>query len=244
MRLYMTPRNLISVRGNDGFKIMIVNERIVTYIQSLDRPNSPVCEEIEAEARAEGVPIIRKEMESFLHTMIDLKKPKRILEVGAAVGYSALIMAQWMPQDCHIVTIELDEERIRKAKDNFKRAGMGDRITLLEGDAAEILPTLKDGADLVFMDAAKGQYLHFLPDILRLMEPGSVMISDNILQDGDLIESRFGVARRNRTIHSRMREYVYTIKNHPKLTTSIVPLGDGIAISVKKQNLPQEGVGV
>lgn len=213
---------------------MIVDERIVTYIQSLDRPNAPVCEKIEAEARAEGVPIIRKEMESFLHTMIDLKKPRRILEVGAAVGYSALIMAQWMPQECHITTVEMDEERIRKAKENFNRAGMADRITLLEGDAAEILPKLTDTADFVFMDAAKGQYLHFLPDVLRLMEHGGVMISDNILQDGDLIESRFGVARRNRTIHSRMREYVYTIKNHPELTTSIVPLGDGIAISVKK----------
>lgn len=234
MRLYMIRSRLISARVNDRFKIMIVNERIVTYIQSLDRPNSSVCEEIEAEARAEGVPIIRKEMESFLHTMIDLKKPRRILEVGAAVGYSALIMAQWMPQDCHITTIELDEERIRKAKKNFNRAGMADRITLLEGDAAEILPKLTDIVDFVFMDAAKGQYLHFLPDILRLMAPGSVMISDNILQEGDLIESRFGVARRNRTIHSRMREYVYTIKNHPELTTSIVPLGDGIAISVRK----------
>lgn len=234
MRLYMIRSRLISARVNDRFKIMIVNERIVTYIQSLDRPNSSACEEIEAEAKAEGVPIIRKEMESFLHTMIDLKKPRRILEVGAAVGYSALIMAQWMPQDCHITTIELDEERIRKAKKNFNRAGMADRITLLEGDAAEILPKLTDIVDFVFMDAAKGQYLHFLPDILRLMAPGSVMISDNILQEGDLIESRFGVARRNRTIHSRMREYVYTIKNHPELTTSIVPLGDGIAISVRK----------
>lgn len=211
----------------------IVNERVVTYIRSLDRPNSPLCEAIEKEARDEDVPIIRKELESFLHTMIAVKKPKRILEVGAAVGYSALVMAQWMPEDCRITTIELDEERIRKAKRNFVRADEK-RITLLEGDAAKILPTLTGPYDLIFMDAAKGQYLHFLPELVRLLEEGAVMISDNILQDGELIESRYGVIRRNRTIHSRMREYVYAIKNHPDLVTSIVPLGDGIAVTVKE----------
>lgn len=210
----------------------LVNERIVTYIQSLDRPNSELCEEIETRARKEGVPIIRKEMESFLHTMIAVKRPKRILEVGAAVGYSALLMAQWMPEECTITTIELDEERIRQAKANFEQAGET-RIQLFEGDAAEILPQLEGTFDFVFMDAAKGQYLHFLPEILRLLEDGGMMLSDNILQEGELIESRFGVCRRNRTIHSRMRDYVYEIKNHPQLTTSIVPIGDGVAITVK-----------
>lgn len=214
---------------------MIVDERTVTYLHSLESSNSPLLEEIEEQAKKDYVPIIRKEMESFLRVMILTKKPKRILEVGTAVGYSALIMSEVMPEDCTITTIENYEVRIPIAKENFRRAKKEDVISLLEGDAMQILPTLEGTFDFIFMDAAKGQYIHFFPEILRLLQTGGILISDNVLQDGELIESRYGIVKRNRTIHSRMREYLYTLKHHEELETTIVPIGDGIAMSYKKE---------
>ena len=121
-------------------------------------------------------------------------------------------------------------------KENFRRAGREEQITLLEGDAADILKGLTGSYDFIFMDAAKGQYIHFLPDVFRLLAPGGILLSDNVLQDGDIIESRFAVERRDRTIHSRMREYLYTLTHHPDLTTSVLPLGDGVTLSVKQGN--------
>lgn len=214
---------------------MIVNERIVSYIHSLEKSNSVVLEEIEKEAIATYVPIIRKEMESFLRVMLTIKQPKRILELGTAIGYSAILMSEYMPKNCVIDTIENYDKRIPIAKENFERAGVSDKINLYEGDAMEIMPTLKHKYDFVFMDAAKAQYIYFLPLLKDLMEDGAILITDNVLQDGDIIESRFGVTRRNRTIHSRMREYMYEIKNSDDFETTIVPIGDGITMSVKKE---------
>lgn len=212
----------------------MLDERIGTYIRSLEKPNSKVLEEIEHQAHMDQVPIIRKEMESFLRVMLEIKKPESILELGTAIGYSALFMSEYS-KDTKIVTIENYEKRIPIAKENIHRMGKDDMITLLEGDAMEIMPTLKENQfDFVFMDAAKAQYIHFLPEVLRLMKSGAILISDNILQEGDLIESRFVVRRRDRTIHKRIREYLEVIKNHPNLETTIVPLGDGITVSVKK----------
>ena len=188
---------------------MIVEERLVTYINSLDSGNTPLLEEIEAEAKKNYVPVIRKEMQSFLKFLMVAARPKRILEVGTAVGFSALLMCEYNPELCQIITIENYEKRIPIARDNFKKAGKEEQIELLEGDAAEILPTLTEPFDFIFMDAAKGQYLHFLPEVLRLLKSGGLLVSDNILQEGDLIESRFAVERRNRTIYKRMREYLY-----------------------------------
>lgn len=213
---------------------MIVDERFRSYINSLERGNGEMLDELEQFALSTDVPIIRKEMQSFLKTMMVMNKPKQILEVGTAIGFSALLMAEYAPADCQITTIEKYEKRIPIARNNFEKFGRTGQITLLEGDAAEILKELKDSFDFIFMDAAKGQYIHFLPDILRLLKPGAVLLSDNVLQDGDIIESRFAVTRRNRTIHGRMREYLYTLKNHPQLETAIIPLGDGITLSVKK----------
>ena len=213
---------------------MIVDERFRSYINSLERGNGEMLDELEQFALATDVPIIRKEMQSFLKTMMVMNKPKQILEVGTAIGFSALLMAEYAPVDCQITTIEKYEKRIPIAKENFEKFGKASQITLLEGDAAEILKQLEETYDFIFMDAAKGQYIHFLPDILRLLKPGAVLLSDNVLQDGDIIESRYAVIRRNRTIHARMREYLYTLKNHPQLETAIVPLGDGITLSVKK----------
>lgn len=212
----------------------IVNERIVDYINSLDKGNSPVCNAIEKEALAGGVPIIRKEMGNLLKVLLLLKRPQKILEVGTAVGYSSILMSENMPQNCRITTIENYEKRIPVAKNNFKRAGKEEVITLLEGDAMDILKELDGTYDFIFMDAAKGQYINFLPELLRLMPAGGLLISDNVLQEGDIVESRYGVTRRNRTIHTRMREYIYTLTHAEQLETSIVPIGDGITLSVKK----------
>ena len=212
----------------------IVNERIVDYINSLDKGNSPVCNAIEKEALADGVPIIRKEMGNLLKVLLLLKQPQKILEVGTAVGYSSILMSENMPQNCRITTIENYEKRIPVAKNNFKRAGKEEVISLLEGDAMDILKELDGTYDFIFMDAAKGQYINFLPELLRLMPAGGLLISDNVLQEGDIVESRYGVTRRNRTIHTRMREYIYTLTHAEQLETSIVPIGDGITLSVKK----------
>lgn len=213
---------------------MIVDERIVTFINSLDTKNSSLLEEIEQEARLADVPIIRREMQSFLKVLLMIQKPLKILEVGTAVGFSALLMSEYAPEDCRIITIENYEKRIPIARENFSRAGKEDVITLIEGDAAEVLKTLEGTYDFVFMDAAKGQYIHYLPDVMRLLAPGGVLVSDNVMQDGDVIESRFAVERRNRTIHARMREYLYELKHNEALETSVIPLGDGVAVSVRK----------
>lgn len=213
---------------------MIVNNRITDYIKSLETDRSPLLSKIGKKARQEGVPIIREETAAFLQTMTAAMRPKSILEVGTAVGYSTLLMAETMPPDCHITTIEKYEKRIPQARENFKAAGETQRITLLEGDAQEILKGLSGPFDLVFLDAAKGQYLLWLPRLLELMRSGGMLISDNVLQDGDIIESRYVVERRNRTIHGRMREYLYELKHSKQLTTSIVPIGDGITVSILK----------
>lgn len=213
---------------------MIIDERMSAFIDSLDRGNTPFLDEIEKYARETQVPVIRKPMQSLLKFLLELSKPKSVLEVGTAVGFSALLMSEYAPEDCHITTVEKYEKRIPVAKENFRRAGREDRISLLEGDAAEILGTLEGSYDLIFMDAAKGQYIHFLPDVLRLLAAGGLLVSDNVLQDGDIIESRYAVTRRDRTIHARMREYLYELKHHPKLETVILPVGDGVTLSIKK----------
>lgn len=213
---------------------MIVDERMVTYIHSLESSEKEIIETIEQEALDTFVPIIRKETQSFLKVLLMMKKPLRILEVGTAVGFSAILMSEYMPEEGHITTIENYEKRIPIARENFRRAGKEDKITLIQGDALEVMKELEGPYDFIFMDAAKGQYIHYMPEALRLLAAEGVLMSDNVLQDGDIIESRFAVERRNRTIHSRMRDYLYELKHHEQLQTSILPLGDGVALSIKK----------
>lgn len=212
---------------------MIVDERLVTYINSLDKGNTAVLDKIEREALESYVPIIRKDMQNFLKLLLTVQKPMRILEVGTAVGFSAVLMAEYAPEGCKIVTIENYDKRIPIAKQNFERAGKSDQITLLEGDATEVLKTLEEPFDMIFMDAAKGQYINFMSDVLRLLKKDGVLVSDNVLQDGDIIESHFIVERRNRTIYKRMREYLYELTHRDDLVTSVLPVGDGITVSVK-----------
>ena len=212
---------------------MIIDERMSAFIDSLDKGNEPYLDEIEKYAVETQVPVIRKSMQSLLKFLLALSKPKNILEVGTAIGFSALLMSEYGPEDCHITTIEKYEKRIPVAKENFRKYGREDRITLLEGDASDILRELNGPYDMIFMDAAKGQYIHFLPEVLRLLAPGGILISDNVLQDGEIIESRFAVTRRNRTIHARMRDYLYELKHMPGLETVILPVGDGVTITTK-----------
>lgn len=212
---------------------MIVDQNITDYIRSLMKEEKNLLGEIEYEARQNHVPIVKPETKELLRMLVLLKQPMKILEVGAAVGFSSLYMNKYQPTGGNIITIERNEKRIKKAKENIHKMGKEEQITLLEGDAIEILKSLDGSYDFIFVDAAKGQYIHFLDDVLRLLSPKGLLVSDNVLQDGDVAKSRYAIERRDRTIHKRMRNFLYTIKNHPQLETTILPVGDGVAISMK-----------
>ena len=210
---------------------MIVNERIITFINSFEKAGNPCLTTIEEEALGRNIPIIRKETQSLLKVLLSIQKPMRILEIGTAVGFSALLMSEWVDFACSIVTIERDERLITVAQSNIRKLGKEGQITLLHGDAKEELPKLTKPFDFIFMDAAKGQYLSFFPEIFRLLIPGGVLVSDNVLQEGDIVESRYAITKRDRTIHDRMREYLYLLKHHDELVTTILTVGDGVAVS-------------
>ena len=212
---------------------MVEQDRIKAFINSLDRGNEPYLDELEIIAKQQDVPIIRKDTQALLKFLMVQSKPLNILEVGAATGFSALLMAEYSRDDAKITTIEKYEKRIPIARDNFIKYDSKHKITLLEGDATDILKTLTPGYDFIFMDAAKGQYINFLPECLRILNKGGLLVSDNVLQDGDVIESRFAVTRRDRTIHARMREYLYELKHNDMLNTVILTVGDGMTLSVK-----------
>ena len=211
------------------------HDRMLTFIDSLYAGNTPFLDEIERRSLEEEITIIRKPTQALLKFFMEKERPEAILEVGTAVGFSALLMSEYAGEKCKVTTIEKYEKRIPIAKENFINARKEKRITLLEGDALELLKNLDDSYDFIFMDAAKAQYIHFLPDVLRLLRPGGTLVSDNILQEGEILESRYAVTRRNRTIHSRMREYLYEITHCDQLQTMILPVGDGVAVSVKKK---------
>ena len=215
---------------------MITNERIGAYIDSLDTELPAYLRVIEKEALANYVPIIKRPTRGLLRFLIHFYRPKRILEIGAAVGFSSLLMSEYIPENGHITTIEKVPKRISEAKKNIKEAGKEAVITLLEGDAANILEELArkgEVFDMIFMDAAKGQYPNFLPPVIKMLPEGGLLVSDNVLQDGDIVESRYAVTRRNRTIHFRMREYLYTLTHTEGLDTVVLPLGDGVTLSTK-----------
>lgn len=215
---------------------MITDERIATYIDSLDKELPEFLRQLEKESLKDYVPIIKKPTQTLLRFLIKSHQPKKILEVGTAVGFSSILMSEYLPEGGHITTIEKMEERIVKAKENRKKAGKEELITILEGDATQILENLKNEGktyDMIFMDAAKGQYLNFLPNIFDLLETGGLLVSDNVLQDGDIVESRYAVTRRNRTIHFRMREYLYELTHSDTFDTVVLPIGDGVTLSTK-----------
>ena len=218
----------------EGRPDMERGERLAAFIESMEAAAPPFLRELEKEALAEGIPIIRPRTQGLIRFFITMTRPGRILEVGTATGFSALLMDHWAPAGCRITTMEKMPDRISQARANFRRYGADGRITLLEGDAMELLPRLEGPFDLIFMDAAKGQYIHYLPEIKRLLPVGGLLISDNILQQEELLESRFAVTRRNRTIYKRMREYLRAITGDPDLQTLILELGDGAAVTYRK----------
>ena len=216
---------------------MITDERIAAFIESFDRDNTEFLYELEMRACRDGIPVIKKPVQSLIRLLLDIKRPERILEVGTAVGFSSILMAEYGPEECHITTIEKYQKRISTAKENLSLSGYGDRIALIEGDAADVLCELRSRGskfDFIFMDAAKGQYINFLEDVTELLDDRGILLSDNVLQDGDVIESRYAVTRRNRTIHSRMREYLFRITHDPCFSTVILPIADGVTISTKR----------
>ena len=215
---------------------MITEERITAYINSLDKELPPELYDLEKEAKENNVPIIKRETQGVIRFLLLLLKPKTILEVGTAIGFSALFMSEHSPKDSKITTIEKVPMRLVEARKNLadEKFPHKDKITLVEGDALKVLKELvskKLSYDFVFLDAAKAQYMHFLPEIMNLLEEGGVLITDNVLQDGTVINSRYSITRRDRTIHTRMREYLYTITHMEELETIILPVGDGIALS-------------
>ena len=207
--------------------------RLKGYLSSLYPDLTADLAAVEKRALADHVPVIRRDTQQYLRTLLALRRPGEILEVGTAVGFSASFMATYNPVSCRITTIENYQPRISAARENFRRMGLEKEITLLEGDARDVLPELKGPYDLIFMDAAKGQYINYWPQLIRLSGPGSVIVTDNVLQEGDIIESHFAVTRRNRTIHKRMREYLWELTHDGRFVTDILNVGDGLSVSVR-----------
>lgn len=218
-------------------------DRFTTYLRSIEKDREPLIDDIEAKAIADTIPIARYETVSFLESMICLIRPEHILEVGSAYGYSTVIMACAQKRFSDGASYRLDSiersnanyavavENLRKAEDE----GIVDegKVNLIFGDATDVIPKLHESYDIIFMDAAKAQYLTWLDDVVRLLNKGGVLISDNVLQDGQTLESRFAVERRDRTTHKRMRDYLYELKHHDQLKTCVLNIGDGISLSVK-----------
>lgn len=214
---------------------MIVDERMSAFINSFAAPLPDYLDELEKFSIETNVPIIRKEMQTLMRFLLKMNRPLNVLEVGTAIGFSSLFMMENLPEEASITTIEKYEKRIPVAKENFAKYDAKKQIIFLEGDATEVLKGLEGPYDFIFMDAAKGQYINFYPEIMRLLGKGGILLSDNVMQDGDILESRYAVTRRNRTIYSRMRDYLYELTHSDSLETVILPVGDGVTISVKEK---------
>ena len=212
----------------------IVNKRVQEFINALNKEEEPILLALEKEAHEHHVPIIRCETKEFLRFLLTDKRPKRILEIGTAIGYSAIVMAKCLGADVMIDTIERNEGRYAQAVDNIKAAGMEDIISVHFGDADDILETLSGVYDFVFMDAAKAQYQSFWNKCQSLLDESGMMVCDNILQEGIVAESRYAITRRDHTVHGRMREFLYELKKNDSLDVLILPVGDGIAVVRKK----------
>ncbi|MBQ0146473.1 MAG: O-methyltransferase [Lachnospiraceae bacterium] len=216
---------------------MISNKRTADYIDSLIPGNREEIEKIRAEAAAADMPVIRRDGEQLLKSILKMKKPEKIFEIGTCVGYSAIIMAEYTGENARISTIEIGRNDYEAALENIKRAGYENKIRCYLGDAGDKLKEYAGSGekfDFIFMDAAKAQYINWLPDVTKILLPGGVLLSDNVLHDGDTIESRFAVERRDRTTHSRLREYLYELTHSDDYVTSVLNVADGMSISVRQ----------
>lgn len=211
----------------------IVDNLVEDYIRTTLKDKDGLLRELEVYAEENNVPIVHKEVSELLKVLLKVQKPKRILEVGCAIGYSSILFATVLDKDVEIITVERNEKMIEKASENIKRAGMENNITILEGDAEELLKSVEGPFDMIFLDAAKGQYKLFYDMIIDKLRVDGLLISDNILYKGMVAHDDY-VVRRKKTIVKRMRDYLNYISNCEYLDTSLIPIGDGVALSYKK----------
>ena len=215
---------------------MITNPKVLEYLDIISPVNSQPVEEIRSVAKENYIPIIKRDTENLLKFILKMQNPKSILEIGCAVGYSAIVMLE--NSDADIVTIEKMPERVEEAKKNIKYANLEDRAKIIEGDAGEILERLVNENkkfDFIFMDAAKAQYITWLPTVKALLKDKGIIFSDNCLQEGDLLESSFAIRKRDKTIHKRMREYIYLLLHDEDLESWIFSIGDGVLLSKSRR---------
>lgn len=219
----------------------ILNSNIEDYINSLYKDIGGEIGELQKYGYENDFPIIPKETARFLSTIIAIKKPKKILEIGCCIGFSSSFMASRLDEDGHITTIERFELMIGKAKENFKNLNMENKITLLEGNAMGILENLNQKYDFIFIDAAKSQYINFLPECLRLLEVGGVIIADNVLQNGDIVKHWEDIEKRQRTIYKNMRKFLHAVTHTHGLESTIIPIGDGLVMCTKTKDIVNIG---
>ena len=215
---------------------MITNLKVLEYLDIISPVNSQTVEEIRSVAKENYIPIIKRDTENLLKFVLKMQNPKSILEIGCAVGYSAIVMLENSGAD--IVTVEKMPERVEEAKKNIKYANLEDRAKIIEGDAGEILERLVNENkkfDFIFMDAAKAQYITWLPTVKALLKDKGIIFSDNCLQEGDLLESSFAIRKRDKTIHKRMREYIYLLLHDEDLESWIFSIGDGVLLSKSRR---------
>ncbi|MBL1227567.1 O-methyltransferase [Enterococcus sp. BWR-S5] len=213
----------------------VVKEELVAFMRERQKKLSGELGVVEEEAHRDGVPVIPHETVVFLQFFLGQLKPKNILEIGAAIGFSSSLMAQYVGEDGHVTTIDRFDVMIRKAKKTYERLGLTDKVTLLEGQAADILPELKDEYDFIFMDSAKSKYIEFLPECLRLLKVGGVLMVDDVFQGGTILEPVEDIPRSKRAIHRKLNEFLDTVMSHPDLTSSLLPLGDGVIMITKEK---------
>lgn len=206
--------------------------RVSSFIKSLYRDDEGVLGDIYKNALREGVPVIRTDTREYIKHELLIKKPMRLLEIGTAIGYSSLYMSLFLGSGAKIKTIELDEDRFKQACENIRLMGKESVISPVHGDAFDVIKGLEsDMYDMIFLDGPKGQYINYLPELIRVIKNEGIIISDNVLQEGEILESHFAVEKRNRTIHDKMREYLYKLTHEDGLHTAVIPVGDGLAVT-------------
>ncbi len=215
----------------------LIDNNLDIYINDLLPKVKGDLGKLQQQSYEEGIPIIPNDVVRLISVLLSIKKPKKILEIGCAVGFSSSFMSSFLQEDGYITTIERYPVMIEKAKANIKSLGLENKIKLIEGDANVILKTLDDDFDVIFMDAGKGQYINILPDVYRLLKIGGIIIADDILQNGDVSKPKEEIAKRQRTIHYRLNDFLWEITHNEGLDTSILTIGDGVAICYKNKNI-------
>lgn len=223
-----------SGNANHNMRRPVVKEEIVSFMRTKQKQNESFLAEIEAFARQENIPIIQHEVVAYFRVLLQTIQPKAILEVGTAIGFSALLMAENVPT-ASITTIDRNPEMIELAKKNFEKYDSRHQISLLEGDAADILSTLNQEFDFVFLDSAKSKYIVFLPEILRNLKVGGIIIIDDVFQGGDIAKPIEEVRRGQRTIYRGLHKLFQATLDHPDLSASLIPLSDGLLMIRKNK---------